>query len=110
MKAAGIRVMLAQFEAMARPLRWENNAGTLEHEFRGVLRSPTPEELVNGLSQSARVVVARAAAFTSAGISPRIKDAIYDPDDGDRRYAIEWDPSWLYVGSSRLWWRAEVTG
>lgn len=107
---AGVRLMLSQFDRMARPLRFVSNSGALVHEFRGVLRSPTPEEIEGGLSQSARVVVARAASFTSSGITPAIKDSIVDPEDGDRRYSIEWDPSWLYAGSSRLWWRSEVVG
>lgn len=110
MSSDGVREMLSRFERMARPLTFESKDGSITQAFRGVLRSPTPEEIVGGLHQAARVVIARASSFTSAGITPVVHDKILDPDDSDRRYVIDLEPTWLYHGSSRLWWRGAVFG
>lgn len=106
-----VDAMLSHFEMVARTLQYQPKAGGAVLTFKGVMRGPTPQELAAGLYISARVVVARASTFTQAGVAPVADDWIFDPDTTPaRKYAIEPDPTWLYAGSSRLWWRAVVSG
>ena len=110
MAAPAVEAMAEAFELVARDLTLESNGGAITQSFRGVLRNPTSAELQGGLVHSARVVIARASTFTAAGITPRKYDRILDPQDPGRVYSIEEDPTWLYAGSSRLWWRGVVVG
>lgn len=108
--SAHVQAQLAAFSKVARPLEYQPNAGGATTPFRGVLRDPRPEELVGGLPVSARVVVARASVFTKPGIKPTTFDYILDPNEPGRKYSIALDPTWLYAGSSRVWWKAMVNG
>lgn len=102
--------LMSHFETVARSLRWERNDEGATLDFLGVLRNPTPQEMLGGLRQDARIVVARASDFIDASVAPTTKDRIIDLGEGNREYAIEEEHGWVWAGGERAWWRGVVLG
>jgi hypothetical protein len=100
------RAQLAAWPQFAREVTYRPAAGG-QATIAATLRSPTSEELLGGLPNEARILTMRSSDLDAADITPDNYDRVEDLDG--RTYTIQaW--RWVYVGSSRAWMSAEVTG
>lgn len=95
--------------ALERPLEYQPAAGGAWVPVPGVLRLPTPDELVGGLDRESRLVSLRSNTFDALPGTPGQGDRIRDPETG-RVYVTQSSWATHYAGRERVLVAVEVRG